>query len=216
MKKTKHHFKLIYHVSTKIIGRHNPTNWIDLRLDLYEIIVYVWDFGSKWMDVYYRSISNLSMLYIPNDTSTYKYIVLSIAYRRHFVQRRRRLLPQRPSTPRSFYRRELTTKETWHQKILHQTYVPLSTSRELFHRSGWQSSARRQVRAQCHIIAVLSLPPSTGLLGQTPCRPTPTGHDATPHGMRSTQKSKPHNMWWENNQKRRSLYMWICLQILWR
>lgn len=26
MKKTKHHFKLIYHVSTKIIGRHNPTN----------------------------------------------------------------------------------------------------------------------------------------------------------------------------------------------
>ena len=91
---------------------------------------------------------------------TYKYIVLSIACRRHFVQRRRRLLPQRPSTPRSFYRRELTTKETWHQKILHQTYVPPSTSRELFHRSGWQSSARRQVRAQCHIIAVLSLPPA--------------------------------------------------------
>ena len=124
------------------------------------------------------------------------------------------VVPQRPSTPRSFYRRELTTKETWHQKILHQTYVPPSTSRELFHRSGWQSSARRQVRAQCHIIAVLSLPPSTGLLGQTRCRPTPTGHDATPHGMRSTQKSKPHNMWWENNQKRCSLYMWICLQIL--
>lgn len=100
------------------------------------------------------------MLYIPNDTCTYKYIVLSIAYRRHFVQRRHRLLPQRPSTPRSFYRRELTTKETWHQKILHQMYVQPSTSRELFHRSGWQSSARRQVRAQRHIIAVLSLPPA--------------------------------------------------------